>query len=977
MLAPPLPSDEFGRLAALRSLELLDTPAEERFDRITRIAQRLFDVPIVLVSLIDQDRQWSKSAQGLVTSGITRDISFCSYAIHASDIFVVENTLIDPRFAGNPLVTAAPNIRFYAGAPLATAGGFRIGALCLIDSKPRSFSTTDRLALRDLADWVQEEMGRRDEERFRNASQEQEAFLRAILNMVVDGIITIDERGTVESFNPAAARIFGYPPEEVIGHNIKQLMPEPYQREHDGHLARFLEARSPRVLGIGREVVGRRKDAGTFPMELAISEAVVGGRRFFTGIVRDISARRQSEQALISSEQRYAALFESAPVPMWIVDSETLGVLEVNETALGNYGYSRDEFLRLTIAEILSPAERVELQQHIVKARSGVVYRWQHVDRQGREFPVETISRAITYRDRAARFVVAVNVAAQVKAENDVQAYLLTLQRAADATQAITRQQTLDATLQETVNQARAVVGAHQAIVSLKGLGELAGAINAVSHSDKYASSRDFARLANSCGLSSRVCEANRPMRLTQQELQALPLWREAGEPVDQASGLPQMRGWLAVPLAGRDGKNIGLLQLTDKYDAGEFTLQDQYVIAELAQLASIAIENAQLLEQVQQLNQGLEEKVAERTAALGRQEAMFRALAEQAPQVIWNADLQGKVTYLNRQWYELMGGTPADWLGHKWMGAMHPDDLPALVTRWEAARQSLQPYQGMRRLLSIDGTYHSMSYRASPVLDANGKVLFWVGIDADVTEIKAIESALRLSNQELEAFSYSVSHDLRSPLNTVDGFSRLLAKQLDASTSNEKIQHYLSRIQAGAAQMGRLIEDLLSLAQVSRIQLRHETVSLSALAHEIAGECQGRNPERVARIHIENGLQAQGDGKLLRVVMENLVGNAWKFTSQRAQADIHIGHTIDAAGMVVFLVRDNGVGFDMVYTDKLFNTFQRLHAVSEFPGSGVGLATVSRVISRHGGRVWAEAAPDKGATFFFTLPGAVALSKV
>jgi light-regulated signal transduction histidine kinase (bacteriophytochrome) len=174
------------------------------------------------------------------------------------------------------------------------------------------------------------------------------------------------------------------------------------------------------------------------------------------------------------------------------------------------------------------------------------------------------------------------------------------------------------------------------------------------------------------------------------------------------------------------------------------------------------------------------------------------------------------------------------------------------------------------------------MSYRASPVLDEQGEVAFWVGIDADITEIKAIEAALRLSNHELEAFSYSVSHDLRSPLNTVDGFSRLLAKQLGAD-AGDKVTHYLSRIQAGVAQMGQLIEDLLSLAQVSRAPLSNKVVDLSALARSIMDEWQSRDPDRKAVVSIEKGLKAHGDARLVRVVMENLLGNAWKFSSHEA----------------------------------------------------------------------------------------------
>ena len=768
--------------------------------------------------------------------------------------------------------------------------------------------------------------------------------------------------------NDAFERCTGHSREEVLGKPTRFLRGPKTQRSEEDRISAALRKMEP----VRAELTNYRKNGEEFWLELDIVP-IADAKGVFThwvAVERDITERKLSEQALIDGEQRYAALFKSAPVPMWIVDAQTLKFLAVNETTISGYGYSRDEFLQLTLFDIRPRAEQERLKQYFAKGFTGAPTRWLHVRKDGLEFPVETVSRVIHYLGREARFVVAINITAQVKAENDVQAYLFTLQRAADATQAITRQRTLEAAMQETVDQARAVVGAHQAVVSLTAREGGPQAINALSLSDKYANGRDFVKQSYASGIYSLVCETNSPMRLTQAELEALPHWRDFGDQADNRH--PPMRGWLAVPLTGRNGENIGLLQLTDKYE-GEFTLQDQYVSAELAQLASIAIENVKLFEQVHRLNLGLEEKVAERTAALARQEALFRALTEQAPQIIWNVDADGKVIYLNRRWYELMGGTPADWLGYRWTTAVHPDDLDDMSANWEASRRSLTPYVGMRRLLAKDGAYHAMSYRASPVLDDNGSVLFWVGIDADVTEIKEIETALRLSNQELEAFSYSVSHDLRSPLNTVDGFSRLLARQLGADNPNEKVQHYLARIQAGVAQMGQLIEDLLSLAQVSRMQLRHETVDLSAIAREIADECQSRNPERVARISIENGLQVQGDGRLIRVLMENLLGNAWKFTSQRDCAEIRVGRKIDAAGTSTFFVQDNGAGFDMAYADKLFNTFQRLHAATEFPGTGVGLATVSRVVGRHRGQVWAESEPGKGATFFFTLPGAIA----
>ncbi len=772
----------------------------------------------------------------------------------------------------------------------------------------------------------------------------------------------VDEPGPRIVFvNDAFERHTGYSREEALGRSPRFLQGSNTQRSELERISAALKAWQP----VRAQLINYTKGGEEFWVELDIVP-IADAKGWFThwvSVQRDITRRKQAEKALTDSEQRYAALFEMAPVAMWVYDAADYRFLTVNRAAVESYGYSPEEFLAMTIFDIRSEADQEALRNQLLELTEPR-HSWLHRRKDGSFMPVNVMSKPIQYSGREARFVVAMDITAQVNAEKDVQDYLFTLQRAADAAQAITWHQTLDGMLQEVAEQARGVIGAHQAVVSLTTASDWSQAINALSLSEKYAKYRDLRDPSDGSGIYALVCENNRVLRMTQEELEAHPRWRNFGSYGDKH---PVMRGWLAVPLTGRQGQNIGLLQLSDKYE-GDFTLQDEYVAIELAQLASIAIENARLLDEVSQLNTGLEQKVAERTLALVRQEALFRALAEQAPQVIWTVDNNGDATYFNRAWFELVGGQLEDWTGRQWTSVIHPEDLREVTQNWARAVATQSPYTGIRRLCGLDGRYHVMSYRASPVLDEGGEVVFWIGIDADITEIKSIEAALRLSNEELEAFSYSVSHDLRAPLNTIDGFSRLLSKQLDPDV-NKKGQHYLSRIQAGVAQMGKLIEDLLSLAQVSRMQLRIETVDLSVLSRRILDEWQVRDPERKVQFHIEPDLMAQGDARLVRVLMENLLGNAWKFTSQRAEANITVGHKPDPAGLPVFFVLDDGAGFDMAYADKLFVAFQRLHAASEFPGTGIGLATVSRVVGRHGGKLWAVGSPGHGATFFFTLP--------
>jgi signal transduction histidine kinase len=232
---------------------------------------------------------------------------------------------------------------------------------------------------------------------------------------------------------------------------------------------------------------------------------------------------------------------------------------------------------------------------------------------------------------------------------------------------------------------------------------------------------------------------------------------------------------------------------------------------------------------------------------------------------------------------------------------------------------------------------------------------------------VEARTRELATSNKELEAFSYSVSHDLRAPLRAIDGFGKALLDHCGPSL-DEKGRHYLQRVRAGTKRMGDLIDDMLGLARISRKELTRQRVDLSAMAEGVAAELAGRDGGKRVHVVVEAGLTATADSGLVEVLLENLMGNAWKFSSRKDDPMVQVGR-LHGEGHV-FYVRDNGAGFDMAYADKLFGAFQRLHSDAEFEGTGIGLATVQRIVNRHGGRVWAEGEPGKGAAFYFTLEG-------
>jgi PAS domain S-box-containing protein len=291
------------------------------------------------------------------------------------------------------------------------------------------------------------------------------------------------------------------------------------------------------------------------------------------------------------------------------------------------------------------------------------------------------------------------------------------------------------------------------------------------------------------------------------------------------------------------------------------------------------------------------------------------------------------------------------------------------------------------------DGAAIFVRENAQAIRGKDGRILYYEGTVEDVTERKRADEEIRrlyaeleqrvvertaqlqAANKELESFSYSVSHDLRAPLRGIDGWSLALVEDYGDQLDRPAHQ-YLDRVRAEVQRMGQLIDDLLQLSRVTRAKMRMGPVDLSSLAQSVAARLRAAQPERQVELTVQPGLAARGDARLLEIALTNLLDNAWKFSARRAPARIEFGHLTpcppllpgEGEGGEVYFVRDNGVGFDMAFAQKLFGAFQRLHKASEFPGTGIGLATVQRIIHRHGGRVWAEAEVDQGATFYFTL---------
>jgi PAS domain S-box-containing protein len=550
----------------------------------------------------------------------------------------------------------------------------------------------------------------------------------------------------------------------------------------------------------------------------------------------EIAERRRTEQALRESEARYRLLFECNPHPMWVYDRETLAFLAVNEAAGHRYGYTREEFLRMTIKDIRPPEDVPALLADVAQGRPvfDAPDQWRHRRKDGTIIDVEVSSHALTFAGRPARLVLAQDITARKRAEAALRRSAERLETLRDIDRAILAEQAPEAIAQAAIGHIRALLSCWRADISLfdweaqhgvvlawAGSGEPRFPVGTRLPLEAYGD-RDLAVLRAG---NVHVVEDVRALASPPPTIRAA-----------QADGLCS---YVRVPLLARQ-ELLGTLNLmADR--PGAFTADDVDIAREVADQLAVALRQARLHAQVQRHAEELEARVAERTARL--------------------------------------------------------------------------------------------------------------------EEI----------NAELEAFSYSVSHDLRAPLRSIDGFSQALLEDC-ASGLDALGQDYLRRIREAAQRMGELIDALLLLARVTRAELHRQTVDLSALAQAIAAELRQREPGRAVTFAIAEGLQASGDPRLLRIALENLLGNAWKFTATHAQARIEVGVLPQADGGPVYFVRDDGVGFDMAYADKLFGAFQRLHRAREFAGAGIGLATVRRIIQRHGGRIWAEAAVERGATFYFTL---------
>ena len=371
---------------------------------------------------------------------------------------------------------------------------------------------------------------------------------------------------------------------------------------------------------------------------------------------------------------------------------------------------------------------------------------------------------------------------------------------------------------------------------------------------------------------------------------------------------------------------------------------------------------------------------------SLRQSEDQFKKLFVEAPLGIALIDsLTGHIFEVNPMFAKIAGRTIEEMAQIDWMSITHPDDVQEdLDNMAKLNAGTIHGFRMDKRYLRPDGTVVWISMTIAPMQVEDTAHPRHLCMIEDITERRQVKieiqelntvleervitrtAQLEAANKDLEAFAYSVSHDLRAPLRGIDGWSHALLEDYGGGL-NAEAQSYIHRVRSEVQRMSQLIDDLLNLSRLTRAEVHHDRVDMSAIANTIVGTLQEGEPQRDAEFCIQPGLSANGDARLLEVVLTNLLGNAFKFTSKNSHARIELGQTV-SRGKHAFFVRDNGAGFDMAFAGKLFGAFQRMHKTSEFPGSGIGLVIAQRIIHRHGGQIWVEAHVDQGASFFFTL---------